>query len=105
MINAEMTTFLGYFILLFFVAMYFFFNGGNRNQEDYFLGGRSMGAVGDSHVGSSFRYVCMAADGSSRFNYGIWFWADVDRHRTCAGNGGQLDVLRQAIEKIFQSRR
>lgn len=43
MINAEMTTFLGYFILLFFVAMYFFFNGGNRNQEDYFLGGRSMG--------------------------------------------------------------
>lgn len=43
MINAEMTMFLGYFILLFFVAMYFFFNGGNRNQEDYFLGGRSMG--------------------------------------------------------------
>ena len=28
---------------LLFVAMYFFFNGGNRNQEDYFLGGRSMG--------------------------------------------------------------
>ena len=43
MLNAEMITFLGYFILLFFVAMYFFFNGGNRNQEDYFLGGRSMG--------------------------------------------------------------
>ena len=43
MINAEMTTFFGIFLLLFFVAMYFFFNGGNRNQEDYFLGGRSMG--------------------------------------------------------------
>lgn len=43
MFNAEMVTFLGYFIVLLFVAMYFFFNGGNRNQEDYFLGGRSMG--------------------------------------------------------------
>ena len=43
MINAEMIAFLGYFIILFFVAMIFFFNGGNRNQEDYFLGGRSMG--------------------------------------------------------------
>ena len=43
MFNAEMIAFLGYFIILFFVALFFFFNGGNRNQEDYFLGGRSMG--------------------------------------------------------------
>ena len=43
MFNAEMAAFLGYFILLFFVALIFFFNGGNKNQEDYFLGGRSMG--------------------------------------------------------------
>lgn len=43
MFNGEMITFLGYFIILLFVALYFFFNGGNRNQEDYFLGGRSMG--------------------------------------------------------------
>ena len=42
-INAEMIAFLGYFIILFFVALIFFFNGGNKNQEDYFLGGRSMG--------------------------------------------------------------
>lgn len=39
----EIITFLGYFIILFFVAMYFFFNGDNKNQKDYFLGGRSMG--------------------------------------------------------------
>ena len=43
MFNAEIIAFLGYFIILFFVALIFFFNGGNRNQEDYFLGGRSMG--------------------------------------------------------------
>ena len=43
MFNAEMIAFLGYFIILFFVALIFFFNGENRNQEDYFLGGRSMG--------------------------------------------------------------
>lgn len=43
MFNAEMITFLGYFAALLFVAMFFFFNGGNKNQEDYFLGGRSMG--------------------------------------------------------------
>lgn len=43
MFNAEMIAFLGYFIILFFVALIFFFNGGNKNQEDYFLGGRSMG--------------------------------------------------------------
>ncbi len=41
--NSEMLSFVGYFIILFFVAIFFFFNGGNRNQEDYFLGGRSMG--------------------------------------------------------------
>ena len=43
MFHAEMIAFLGYFIILFFVALIFFFNGGNKNQEDYFLGGRSMG--------------------------------------------------------------
>ena len=43
MFYAEMIAFLGYFIILFFVALIFFFNGGNKNQEDYFLGGRSMG--------------------------------------------------------------
>lgn len=43
MFNAEMIAFLGYFIILFFIAMIFFFNGDNKNQEDYFLGGRSMG--------------------------------------------------------------
>ena len=40
MFNAEMIAFLGYFIILFFIAMIFFFNGDNKNQEDYFLGGR-----------------------------------------------------------------
>ena len=43
MFNMETIAFLGYFLILFFVAMFFFFNGDNKNQEDYFLGGRSMG--------------------------------------------------------------
>ncbi|MBQ7174488.1 MAG: sodium/proline symporter [Lachnospiraceae bacterium] len=41
--NLEIVVFLSYFIILFFVGLVFYFNGSNKNQEDYFLGGRSMG--------------------------------------------------------------
>lgn len=41
--NAEIIVFIGYFIVLFFVGLLFFFNGSNQDQQDYFLGGRSMG--------------------------------------------------------------
>ena len=41
--NWEIIVFLAYFIILFFVALIFFFNGSNKDQEDYFIGGRSMG--------------------------------------------------------------
>ena len=41
--NSEIIVFIAYFVILFFVGMIFFFNGSNRDQEDYFLGGRSMG--------------------------------------------------------------
>ncbi len=43
MFTSETIVFILYFVILFFVAMVFFFNGGNRNQKDYFLGGRTMG--------------------------------------------------------------
>ena len=43
MFNAEVIVFLGYFVILFFVGLIFFFNGSNKNQSDYFIGGRSMG--------------------------------------------------------------
>ena len=43
MFNAEMIVFVGYFVVLFFVALSFYLNGSNKDQEDYFLGGRSMG--------------------------------------------------------------
>ena len=43
MFNAEMSVFVGYFVVLFFVALSFYLNGSNKDQEDYFLGGRSMG--------------------------------------------------------------
>ena len=43
MINAEIIVFIGYFVILFFVAMGFFFNGANKDEKDYFLGGRAMG--------------------------------------------------------------
>ncbi|MDO4833685.1 MAG: sodium/proline symporter [Bacillota bacterium] len=41
--NAEIIVFIGYFVILLGVAMVFYFNGSNKNQKDYFLGGRSMG--------------------------------------------------------------
>jgi len=43
MFNAEVFVFVAYFVVLFFVGLIFFFNGSNKNQSDYFLGGRSMG--------------------------------------------------------------
>ncbi len=41
--NVEIIVFIAYFVVLFFVAIAFFVNGSNRNQKDFFLGGRSMG--------------------------------------------------------------
>ncbi len=41
--NVEIIVFVLYFVILFGVALIFFFNGSNKNQKDFFLGGRSMG--------------------------------------------------------------
>ena len=41
--NVEIVVFIAYFVILFFVAIVFFFNGSNRDQKDFFLGGRTMG--------------------------------------------------------------
>ncbi len=41
--NLEIVVFIAYFVILFFVAIAFFFNGSNKDQKDFFLGGRSMG--------------------------------------------------------------
>lgn len=41
--NAEILVFILYFVAIFGVSLVFFFNGSNRNGEDYFLGGRTMG--------------------------------------------------------------
>jgi sodium/proline symporter len=41
--SLEIIVFVAYFVILFFVAIAFFLNGSNRNQKDFFLGGRSMG--------------------------------------------------------------
>ena len=41
--SIEIIVFIAYFVILFFVAIAFFVNGSNKNQKDFFLGGRSMG--------------------------------------------------------------
>ena len=41
--NWEIITFITYFVILLGVALVFYFNGSNKNSEDFFLGGRSMG--------------------------------------------------------------
>ena len=43
LMNWEITTFIAYFVILLGVALVFYFNGTNKNSEDFFLGGRSMG--------------------------------------------------------------
>ena len=39
----EIIVFVIYFAFLLVIALVFFFNGSNKNQKDFFLGGRSMG--------------------------------------------------------------
>ena len=41
--SSEIIVFVGYFVCIFIFSLVFFFNGGNKTEEDYFLGGRSMG--------------------------------------------------------------
>ena len=41
--NWELIVFFAYFIALMGVALIFYFNGSNKNEEDFFLRGRSMG--------------------------------------------------------------
>ena len=41
--NIEIVVFLLYFVVLFFVAFAFFLRGTNKNEKDFFLGGRTMG--------------------------------------------------------------
>lgn len=43
MFNTEIIVFIAYFAVLFLVATAFFINGANKNEKDYFLGGRTMG--------------------------------------------------------------
>ena len=85
MINAEMTTFLGYFILLFFVAMYFFFNGETEIRR---ITSRrpSMGPwyTMSAQASDMSAWLLMGLPGSiMAFGFGQMY-----RHRTCAGNGG-----------------
>ena len=47
--NAEIIVFIGYFVILLGVALVFYFNGSNKNEKDYFLGGRSMGPCQPRH--------------------------------------------------------
>ena len=77
MFNAEILVFVGYFVILFFVALIFFFNGGNKNQEDYFLGGRSMGpwvAAMSAQASDMSAWLLMGLPGSIlAFGFGqIW---------------------------------
>lgn len=41
--NWEIITFIAYFVILLGVALVFYFNGSNKDSEDFFLGGRTMG--------------------------------------------------------------
>ncbi len=41
--NWEIITFVAYFVILLGVALVFYFNGSNKDSEDFFLGGRTMG--------------------------------------------------------------
>lgn len=75
--GAEIFVFILYFIVLFGVALYFFFNGSNKDQKDYFLGGRSMGpwvAAMSAQASDMSAWLLMGLPGSIlAFGFGqIW---------------------------------
>ena len=75
--NIEILVFVAYFVILFFVAIMFFFNGSNRNDKDYFLGGRSMGpwvAAMSAQASDMSAWLLMGLPGSIiAFGFGqIW---------------------------------
>ena len=99
--NAELFAFVLYFVMLVGVGLFFFFKGRHRaNEKEYFLGGRSMGpwvTAMSAQASDMSAWLLMGLPGS------ILARTDVDWHRSGSGNGGQLDFLSKAIEKIFQS--
>ena len=75
--TAEMITFVLYFVALFGVALVFYFNGSNKNQEDFFLGGRSVGpwvAALSAQASDMSAWLLMGLPGSIlAFGFGqIW---------------------------------
>lgn len=75
--NAEIIIFIAYFVILFGVALIFFFNGSNRNQKDFFLGGRAMGpwvAAMSAQASDMSAWLLMGLPGSIiAFGFGqIW---------------------------------
>ena len=74
---AEIIVFIGYFVILFFVALIFFFNGSNKDDKDYFLGGRTMGpwvAAMSAQASDMSAWLLMGLPGSVlAFGFGqIW---------------------------------
>ena len=80
--NAEIIVFLGYFVILFFVGLIFFFNGSNKNQSDYFLGGRSMGPWVTAMSAQASDMSAWLLDTRLRLR------PDLDRHRPCTRHCG-----------------
>ncbi|MBQ6371035.1 MAG: sodium/proline symporter [Firmicutes bacterium] len=75
--NWEIIVFVLYFVVLFGIALVFFFNGSNRDQKDYFLGGRSMGpwvAAMSAQASDMSAWLLMGLPGSIlAFGFGqIW---------------------------------
>ena len=85
--NWEIIVFLGYFIILLGVALIFYFNGSNKNSEDFFLGGRSMGPW----------VTALSAQASD-----MSAWLLMGLHRSGAGHRRQLDPVRQASAHLLQ---
>ena len=85
--NWEIITFIAYFVILLGVALVFYFNGTNKNSEDFFLGGRSMGPwVTALSAQASDMSERLAADGTSGIDLSFRFRTDVDWYRSCIRN-------------------
>ncbi|MBQ1490181.1 MAG: sodium/proline symporter [Eubacterium sp.] len=75
--NIEIIVFVAYFVILFGVAILFFVNGSNRDQKDFFLGGRAMGpwvAAMSAQASDMSAWLLMGLPGSIlAFGFGqIW---------------------------------
>ena len=101
--NWEIITFIAYFAILLGVALVFYFNGTNKNSEDFFLGGRSMGPWVTALSAQASDMSAWLLMGASGIDLSFRFRTDVDWYWSCIRYSCQLDSVRKRLRTFSKA--